>query len=376
MKVMLVTYSMMAGGAERVAATLVNYWAERGHEVSLVTITSSASDFYHLQTRVERVGLDLGRPSYGWRQSLANNFRIIRRLRSVMRTIRPDVVLSFVDLVNLRVLLAAAGTGIPVVVEEHTDPTQYSAGRLAAGLRRVLYPRAGAVVVLTKDIAQWASAIAGPASVHVIPNPVGEQFRARQTDAPQQAGKVMAVGRLAPEKGFDLLIRAFAGCADAHPDWKLEILGEGPQRPHLEGLARELGIDEKVVLRGAVKDTHLALQQSDLFVLSSRFEGFPMALLEAMACGLPVIAFDCRSGPREMIQNGVNGVLVPPNDVNALTRAMSQLMGAAEERRRLGQRAVLVAEHFSLAKVDQMWRSLFDQVISRPLNAVATRVSV
>jgi glycosyltransferase involved in cell wall biosynthesis len=172
------------------------------------------------------------------------------------------------------------------------------------------------------------------------------------------------MGRLELQKGFDLLLRAFAQCVHAHPGWTLDIVGEGSEGDRLRALAEDLKIGSKVVLRGVIKDTERILREADLFVLSSRYEGFPMALLEAMASGLPVVSFDCRSGPREMIHDGVNGVLVAPNDVEALAKAMDRLMSADDERERLGEQAVGVAEKFSLAKINQMWRSVFEEAVS------------
>ena len=364
MRIMFVTYSMMAGGAERVAATLANHWVGAGDQLTLVTIASSASDFYEVDGRINRVGLGLSAPCRSWRESLTNNARIIRRLRELIRLLKPDVVLSFLDLVNLRVLLAALGTGTPVVVEEHIDPAVYSIGRLPRFLRRVLYRRARSVVVLTPGIAQWAGRIVGQRAIRVIPNPIGDQFvRPLQAATSTQGRKILAMGRLEAQKGFDLLLRAFAKCAQAHPGWTLDIIGEGSERDQLTALANDLGIGAKVMLQGTVKDAERVLRQADLFVLSSRYEGFPMALLEAMASGLPVISFDCRSGPREMIHDGINGVLVAPNDVDALAQAMGRLMGAGDERKRLAERAVEVVEKFSLTKINQMWREVLDQAV-------------
>jgi GalNAc-alpha-(1->4)-GalNAc-alpha-(1->3)-diNAcBac-PP-undecaprenol alpha-1,4-N-acetyl-D-galactosaminyltransferase len=365
MKVMFVIHSMMAGGAERVATTLVNHWVTAGDQLTLVTITSAETDFYELDTRVARVALDLSRPSRNWRESIANNLRIITRLREVMHEVQPDVLLSFLGSVNLRVLLAAFGTGIPVVVGERVDPTQHPIGKIARALRCLLYRRASAVVVQTPGIAQWASRIVARSAIHVIPNPINDQFLEPSSTISAPQHKIVGMGRLESQKGFDLLLCAFAQYVTAHPDWTLDIFGEGSERDHLKALADDLGIADRVRLPGTIKDPERVLRQADIFVLSSRYEGFPNALLEAMACGLAVIGFDCRSGPREMIQHGVNGLLVPPNDVDALAKAMAQLMGAEEQRKRLGERAVAISEQFSLAKVNQMWRSVLDQAVYR-----------
>jgi GalNAc-alpha-(1->4)-GalNAc-alpha-(1->3)-diNAcBac-PP-undecaprenol alpha-1,4-N-acetyl-D-galactosaminyltransferase len=233
-------------------------------------------------------------------------------------------------------------------------------------LRWLLYRRAHMVVVLTPGIAQWASQIVSPSSISVIPNPIGDQFLQQSKPTARVKGhqKIVAMGRLEPEKGFDLLLRAFAQCTDAHPEWTLDIFGEGSERDRLTILANDMGIAHRVSLRGVVKDPERVLRLADLFVLSSRYEGFPMALLEAMACGLPVVSFDCRSGPSEMIHDEISGILVPPNDVSALAKAMSRLMGSEDIRKGLGARAIGVVERFSLAKVAQMWRRVFEQAVS------------
>ena len=364
MKIMFVIHSMMAGGAERVAATLVNHWVTAGDQLTLVTITSAETDFYELDSRVARVALDLSRPLSNWRESVANNIRIIMGLREVMHEVQPDVLLSFMDLVNLRVLLAAFGSGIPVVVGERVDPTQHPIGEIARALRWLLYRRASTVVVQTPGIAQWASRIVARRAIHVIPNPIGDQFLEPFSTIAAPQHQIVGMGRLESQKGFDLLLCAFAQCTIAHPDWTLDIFGEGSERDRLKALADDLGIADRVRLPGVIKYPERVLRQADVFILSSRYEGFPNALLEAMACRLAVISFDCRSGPREMIQHGVNGLLVPPNDVDALAKTMAHLMGAEHQRKRLGERAVAISEQFSLARVNQMWRSVLEQAVS------------
>jgi len=163
------------------------------------------------------------------------------------------------------------------------------------------------------------------------------------------------MGRLDHQKGFDLLIRAFAGLKENQRDWTVLILGEGPARIELEALRSNLRLDNRILMPGRIKNVHEVLQQADLFVMPSRYEGFPNALCEAMACGLPVICTDCPSGPREIIRHGIDGLLVANENIEALTSTMDQLMGSEAERNHLASRAPEVKQRFSLESVMQMW---------------------
>jgi glycosyltransferase involved in cell wall biosynthesis len=370
MHLMLVTTSLGAGGAERVASTLVNAWAKRGEHVTLVTLDAATPDFYSLDPEVSRVRLDLSCDSANWREFIFNNIRRVWKLRSVVRSCAPDVIVSFIDKTNVLVLLATRGLNVPVIVEEHIDPRMHPVGGIAQWLRGLVYPRACAVVVLTSSVVGWAREIAGSTPVHVIPNPISHQFLCGQVTNDRSSGHtVVAMGRMNPQKGFDMLLSAFAQCAPKRPDWRLRIVGEGPERPRLKTMVEDLRLDDRVSLDPVVKEPEKVLRTSDLFVLSSRYEGFPMVLLEAMACGLPVVSFDCPSGPREMIREGVDGVLVPPNDVDAMARALDRLMGAEDERQRLGRRAVEVINRFGLAPVMDMWNEILVKATQRKPSA-------
>jgi len=364
MRIAFVIYSLAAGGAERVASTLINYWVSVGEQVTLVTFDSVEKDFYRIDARAKRIALGLTNESKNWREFIGNNLRRVESLRALFRTSKFDVVVSFIDKSNVLVLLATLGLGVPVIVSEHIDPRKHSVGRVTAGLRRMLYPSARAVVVLTAGISEWAGRIVRREAIYVIPNPISDQFLGGHgVNGTHAHHTVVAMGRMEPQKGFDRLLTAFAKCAERHPKWTLRIVGEGAERPRLQALVVKLGLESRIRLDALTKEPEKVLRDSDLFVLSSRYEGFPMALLEAMACGLPVISFDCPTGPREMIREGIDGVLVPPDDVEALAKAMDRLMGAQQERRRLAARAIEVSERFGLPRVMAMWGEVLEQAV-------------
>jgi GalNAc-alpha-(1->4)-GalNAc-alpha-(1->3)-diNAcBac-PP-undecaprenol alpha-1,4-N-acetyl-D-galactosaminyltransferase len=361
-RIAFVIYSLGAGGAERVASTLINYWVSAGEHVTLVTLDSVEKDFYRIDPRVKRIALGLTSESKNRRQFICNNLRRVKSLRAFFHCCEFDVVVSFIDKTNVLVLLATLGLDVPVIVSERIDPRKYAIGTVAASLRRLLYPSARAVVVQTPGISQWARRIVRKEAIHVIPNPINEQFLGNHRSKGTSAHKtVVAMGRMEPQKGFDRLLAAFTECAERHPEWTLRIVGEGSGRRFLQELAIKSGLEPRIRLDTITKEPEKVFRDSDLFVLSSRYEGFPTALLEAMACGLAVISFDCPTGPREIIRDGIDGILVPPDNVEALARAMDRLMGAEQERRRLATRAVEVSERFGLPRVMAMWSEVLGQ---------------
>lgn len=349
----LVIASLGAGGAERVMGTLAEGWEAQGHQVSVITLSGRQADFYRLPPGVGRVALGLLGPSRNLAAALERNLRRLGRLRAAIRDLAPDIVISFVDRTNVLCLAATTGLGVPVIVAERIDPGRHPVGPVWALLRRLLYPRADALVVQTRSVEQWARGLVSAARVHVIPNPVAPPVAESPATRKMQ---VVAMGRLTYQKGFDLLVRAFARLAAGSPDpWRLLVLGDGEDRGKLEALAVGMGVADRVEFRGCVENPAAVLAESEIFVLSSRYEGFPNALLEAMAAGMAVIAADCPSGPSEIIEPEVNGVLAPPENVQALASALGRLAGDAPARRRLGEQARRIVERYSLDRVLAAW---------------------
>jgi GalNAc-alpha-(1->4)-GalNAc-alpha-(1->3)-diNAcBac-PP-undecaprenol alpha-1,4-N-acetyl-D-galactosaminyltransferase len=365
MRITLVISSVGGGGAEGVLTRMANYWAERAHKVMLITVGSAKDDDpLQLHPEIRRIFLGLMGDSPHVVAAWWNNFRRLTRLRQAIKVSHPDVVLSFIDRTNVLTLAASLGLGIPVIVSERNDPRHHDIGTVWARLRHLLYPQAAAVVVQTDGVRIWAERFLKSHRVHVIPNAVSvpDGVRKGRTEIKPPGWKVAAMARLQPQKGLDILLKAFAQCARKHADWSLIIVGEGGERKRLEALAIELGIANRVSMPGRMRYPWRTLCGTDLFVLSSNYEGFPNALMEAMACGLPAISTDCPSGPREIIRDGVDGLLVPPNDVAGLAGAMDRLMADPTERQRFGARAPEVVERFSRDKIMSLWDELLSRI--------------
>jgi len=265
------------------------------------------------------------------------------------------------------------GLKVPVVVTEHSDSRRRPPPGIWERLRRASYGRAARLVSVSPGVDAYFRWLPEGRRA-VIPNPLClAELRSPVGEAPWFGWQrtALGAGRLETEKGFDLLIRAFAGLAADFPEWGLMICGEGSQRSDLESLVTRLGLGGRVRLPGTRQHFFATLNKADLFVLPSRHEGFGNALVEAMGCGLPAIATDCWSEPPGIVRHGEDGLLVPPDDVDTLAAAMAELMADPEKRRRLGQRAKAAAERFDLDRVMVSWDELLDAVISRPIGSSA-----
>lgn len=356
-RVTMVIHALGGGGAERVFCLLANHWAESGREVTAITLDTAETDVFRLDSRVRRIGLGLMQPSHGVWQQVSNTLRRVRGLRRAIREAGASRVLSFTDKMNVLTLLASWNAPWQVVIAERSDPRHQLLGPVWEWLRRRTYPRCQAWIVQTESVARFARAMAGPRPVVAIPNAVAP-CAAAIPPPEQRPTRIVGVGRLSPEKGFDVLVRAFARIAPWYPDWTLQIFGVGPQRGPLAELADSLGVRDNVCLAGWADQPEAALLECGVFVLPSRYEGFPNALLEAMACGLPCIASACDSGPGEIIRDGIDGLLVPPGNVDALADALRQLISDDAKRARLGSHALEVTSRFSREAFFARWEEV------------------
>jgi GalNAc-alpha-(1->4)-GalNAc-alpha-(1->3)-diNAcBac-PP-undecaprenol alpha-1,4-N-acetyl-D-galactosaminyltransferase len=364
-RVTCIIHSLAGGGAEKIMTILAGGLVTRGYEVTLLTLTENIPDFYPAPEGVKRVSLLPEAYKECKRINIIGRLRRKNAFKKSILLTNPDIVISFMDLTNITIIATLADTNIPVLVSEHTDPRHYNIGWKWNIARWFWYSKAANVVMLTDETLQWARRQWPRWQASAIPNPVLPPDFSAQTERPSWFGKknLIAMGRLVGIKGYDMLLRAFEMIADNFPDWNLTILGEGGLRPDLESFIKDTGLEKRVFLPGTFNPPHAILSQADILVMSSRFEGFPNAICEGMSCGLPVVSFDCPSGPRAIIRNGIDGVLVPPEDVNALASALGNLMSDDEQRRHLAKLAPEVLERFSLDLYLDRWENLISQVI-------------
>lgn len=372
--IMLVVSSMAHGGAERVASTLANAWAERGDRVYIVlTYIGNRSVAYSLHERVTVVPLEI---SSGFLNRVLPPYAKIRALRKLAKRLVPDVVVSFLTNVNVVAIAACAGTRIPLVVSERVDPAaRVEVPWWLRTARTLLYQFASGLVVQTSVAAtRHKSGIVRAPPIWVIPNPLPQslfdsELRA-DTDATSEL-RVVAMGRLVPQKQFDQLIKACALAFAGRQGWSLSIWGKGECKTSLERLITELELQQRVRLCGTTDRPWSELSRAQVFAMTSAYEGFPNAMLEAMALALPCVVFDCPSGPHDLASENKAAALVPLNDIDALASELRSLADDPARRRLLGRTAAAsVRERYSEKSVLMLWDLVFSALDPANRNSV------
>lgn len=260
MHLALIISSLNSGGAERVLTDLANYWVSKGHQVTLVTLASpDAKPFYPLDSKVRLIQLNQTQNESSFLTRLGNILRRVFCLRMTLKTLKPDVVLSFVDVMNLTTLLASVGLKTPVIVSERIDPHFHHIPSLYKKIRPFLYRVAKKIVVQTNSAASYfGENLQG--TIQIIPNPVKSPKHDKTFSSTARA--IMTVGRLDQQKDHDTLIQAFSRLYPTYPHLRLTIYGEGPQREHLQNLINSLNLQESVSLPGATKVIHQKLVET------------------------------------------------------------------------------------------------------------------
>lgn len=333
-RIAVLLHDLRGGGAERVVLNLVKGMVAAGKDVDLVLIKAEGTYLKDIPPGVRVINF-----------GKSNVYKALPALIGYLRRERPAAVLAALTHINLAALIARRLSGVKtrVVICEHNQISYkiaaekgFRGGLIFKAVPR-LYPWADAVVAVSNGVADDIAKVSRlpRERVQCIYNPIHDQALTDAASQPvdhpwftdRQAPVLLAAGRLHPQKGFDVLLKAFRSVVARTP-CRLIIMGEGEERAALESLARELGVADQVSLLGFVKNPYAMMAKADAFVLSSRWEGLPTVLIEAMATGVPVVSTNCPSGPDEILVDGKYGLLVPVEDADALSEGIVATLGA------------------------------------------------
>ena len=367
-----------AGGVERVVSVKASYFAEVYHyDVTIIVTEGKGRDcFFPMSDKVKVVNLNLGFEEL-WKVPfikkvflyLKKQYKYRRMLRAELLRIRPDITISVlrreINFIN------SIPDGSHKIGELHVNRSNYRnfTSRDSNFVKRLFarfwmndllkhLQKLDRMVVLTEDAKKdWPEL----SNVTLIPDPI--PFKVDQVST-LSSKRVVSIGRYAYEKGNDYLLKAWAKVEKSCKDWSLEIYGMGNQAPY-QVLMHKLGIDEtRCHLHGSLTDVKDAYLDSSIFTLPSRFEGFGLVIIEAMACGVPIVAFDCENGPRNIVTNYQDGILVKPFDIDAYAESLLRLMRDDQLRAQMGNRAFESSKRYSIEDIALQWKGLFDEVMA------------
>lgn len=368
MRILILIDGLQMGGAERMACFLAGEWAGAGHTVAILTLDGPHRPYFELDDRVRLQHLGVSGPSKNLIEVSTNFWRRMTGVRGFVKAGGYEVVIGFGAACLALASLSVLGLAARSIAYEQTDPlfTERAMGRLKSAIHRVAMRYADAVVVQSnaaRDVLEaklWGR-------TNVVPNPVRPAEARATPGMPGADGrfKAVALGRLNSVKGYDVLLRAWARIHAALPDWILVIHGEGDERARLEQIIADEGLQDRAFLPGSTSQADRSLAEANLFVLTSRTEGFPNSLCEAMAVGLPVVATDCRCGPADIVTPGRDGLLVPVDDAVAIGDAILSLASDPQRLTAMGSEARAISRRFDNGTVLRMWDAVLARLGSR-----------
>lgn len=352
--------SLKKGGAERVFVNLAEYFYKTGYQVTMVT-QYTAENEYVISKGIERVISDLSDSEISDNR-IVNFHRRTAKLRRIWRTVRPDLILSCIGKNNFMAVVTTLFSKIKVVVSIVGEPTEEYNSTVMRVLAKVLFIKADGIVLQTEDSKVFFPQYLLKKSV-ILQNSLNPLFIQDRYEGVRDR-QIVSVGRLDANKNQTMLIEAFARIAVRYPEYSVVCYGDGESRAQLEALIERFNLQGRVQLPGITTDVAGMIRKASVFVLTSYTEGMPNALIEAMALGLPVISTDCPcGGPKELIRQGENGMLIPVGDVEALAASLVTLLEDTEFMEKLGRKAAQIQDRLNPERTNQQWKEYFEQIL-------------
>lgn len=362
-KIIFVTDSLCSGGAERVMSILANEFSRIGYDVTIISKLHEPS-FYELDERVKFIH---PKTKIDYKNKISGCITRVKLYKDICKYLKkekPDVVIPFSTTTNGFLVIICKILGLQVVACEHNNYKLNITSFPIWFIKRWVYPFADILTVLTgRDKNEYYNKFIK--NVVVMPNPLPFEPRDVENFSFQREKTILAVGSVArwEHKGFDNLLNNFALIAPSYPEWQLQIAGKGDPT-YLLGMINELNLMGRVEFLGEVNDVQRLMQESSIFVLPSRWEGLPMVLIEAMSQGMPCVAFDCFTGPRDIITHGVDGLLVEDQDNEQFVAKIFELIEDENLRLKLGINAIETSKKYAPEKIVSLWVKVFDTISS------------
>lgn len=346
---------MTSGGAERVVSILANQMVELNYSISLVITFQSTIDYY-LDDRIEVITFNISK-NMG---QIKRNIEEVKKLRDLFKERRPDLVISFIR--NVNTILAAKTVNIPVIVSERNNPIFDPNSKVWRIARHISYPFADGIVFQTTGAKNYFNKFIQKKSI-IINNPLSDNIEIKHNK--YSSKKIISVGRLTSQKDQEMLIKAFNIFKKNNKGYKLIIYGEGPLRENLQKQIDNLNLSNDIEMPGSTKNIYKKMEEADLFILSSKYEGYPNALIEAMATGLPVISTRCKFGPEDIIINNINGILVDVGDYIDLSEQMERIIKNDNFKYSLGKNAIKIREKLNVNKIVNEWIDFINKNLNK-----------
>ncbi len=351
MKIFLVIPTLKQGGAERIMHELANNFNLLGHEVHLCLLTNRK--VFYVPDRgvhIHRLGFE----NKNHLQKKISELKTFYKLRQLMVDIGPDVVLSFMDKYNVLTILASRFLNLKVFVSDRSNPKK-TISPILQFLKRLTYKHATGIVAQTSLAKEIIFELTNNPNIKVISNPLKHLEFYPEI---KRERLIINVGRLVPEKGQKYLIEAFSKLSNT--DWKLVILGDGTLKGALKNQIKMLGLEDRVIMPGSVRNVDEWLARSSIFAFPSVSEGFPNALVEAMGAGLPCVSFDCDAGPKDIIVNNENGFLIETRNIAAFTEHLNTLCSDVTLRTKVGAQALKISERLDGKVITNEYLNFFN----------------
>lgn len=363
MKILFCISSMGKGGAERVISILSNNLIKKNEVTILVNTNRNVA--YSLNNKINIISLD---KKY-YKNNMVRNINRILVTKKVLKQKKPDIIVSFLPMPSFRILIANKKIKIPIIISDRNDPNQEYKSKITNKLMKWLYPKADGFVFQTNEQKKYFDEKIQQKST-VIFNPIKDEFLVKQDiNIEDKEDTIINVGRLVPQKNQKMLINVFSKISEKYPTYKLKIFGEGPLKDELQKQINELKINDKVLLCGVTNKIKEELEKSKIFVLSSDYEGMPNALIEAMAVGCAVISTDCPcGGPRELIKNMENGILVPVAGEEKLKESIERLIENEEKMKKLAENSKNIKEILNTDNIVKQWEKYIQYVLNKRSN--------